>query len=203
MERDDKGRVVSIKHREPDGDPGRDPEYGAFELRKKWDPVGNMVEESCWGPSGEPIECDHTGYHTEKITVDDAGRTRAVRYFAVVGEPATNLGVAVRRYVYDNYDHIREIDGFDETGDVVEALGMASQRRLYDPGHRLFALLLYDKSGKPASYKGCFTGRDCPARDWHAVRIFRGDNGHVTRNEFFDADGQLIETLDCDAHRCW
>jgi hypothetical protein len=203
MERDDKGRVVSIKHREPDGDPGRDPEYGAFELRKKWDPLGNMVEESCFGPSGESIECDHTGYHAEKITVDDAGRTGSVRYFGVEGEPATNLGVAVRRYVYDNYDHIREIDGFDETGDVVEALGMASQRRLYDPGHRLFALLLYDRNGKPASYKGCFTGRDCPARDWHAVRIFRGDNGHVTRNEFFDADGQLIETLDCDTHRCW
>jgi hypothetical protein len=202
-ERDDKGREVSIKHREPDGDPGRDSEYGAFELRKSWDPLGNLVEESCWGPSGERIECDHTGYHAEKIVVDDAGRTRNVRYFGVLGEPATNLGVAVRRYVYDNYDHIREIDGFDETGDVVEALGMASQRRLYDPGHRLFALLLYDRNGKPATYKGCFTGRDCPARDWHAVRIFRGDNGRVTKNEFFDSDAQLIESMDCDTHRCW
>ncbi len=203
MERDDKGRVVSIKHREPDGDPGRDPEYGAFELRKSWDPLGNLVEESCWGPSGEPIECDHTGFHSEKIVVDDAGRTRTVRYFDVDGNPSSNLGVAVRRYTYDNYDHISKIDGFDESGDVVEALGMASQKRLYDSSHRLFALLLFDRNGKPAHYSGCFTGRDCPTRDWHAVRIFRGDNGHVTKNEYFDADGKLIDTLDCDTHRCW
>jgi hypothetical protein len=202
-ERDDRGRVVAIKHREPDGDPGRDADYGAFELRKSWDPLGNLVEESCWGASAEPIECDHTGFHVEKLVSDDAGRTRSVRYFGQSGETATNLGVAVRRYSYDNYDHIRQIDGFDESGDVVEALGMASQRRLYDSGHRLFALLLFDRSGKPAHYSGCFTGRDCPARDWHAVRIFRGDNGHTTRNEYFDADGQLVETLDCDSQRCW
>jgi len=202
-ELDDKGRIVSIKHREPDGDPGHDPEYGAYELRKGWDPLGNLVDESCWGPSGEPIECDHTGFHSEHIVVDDAGRTRTVRYFDVDGTAASNLGVAVRRYTYDNYDHISKIDGFDATGDSVEALGMAAQRRLYDSSHRLFALLLFDKNGKPARYGGCFTGRDCPARDWHAVRIFRGDNGHVTKNEYFDADGQLIETMDCDTHRCW
>jgi len=202
-ELDDKGRIVSIKHREPDGDPGRDPEYGAFELRKSWDPLGNVVEEGCWGASGEPIECDHTGFHSSKTFVDDAGRTRTVRYFAADGSPASNLGVAVRRYIYDNYDHISKIDGFDESGDSVEALGMSAQRRLYDSSHRLFALLLFDKNGKPAHYTGCFTGRDCPARDWHAVRIFRGDNGHTTKNEYFDADGQLIETMDCDTHRCW
>ena len=202
-ELDERGRVVSVKHREPDGDPGRDPEYGAFELRKAWDPLGNLVEEACWGASGEPIECDHTGFHSEKIVVDDAGRTGTVRYFDVAGNPASNLGVAVRRYTYDNYDHISKIDGFDQTGDSVEALGMAAQRRLYDSSHRLFALLLFDRNGKPAHYTGCFTGRDCPAHDWHAVRIFRGDNGHVTKNEYFDADGKLIETLDCDTHRCW
>jgi hypothetical protein len=202
-ELDEKGRKVVVRHRGPDGDPGRDAEYGVFELRKTWDPLGNLVEESCWGASGEPIECDHTGFHSVRITIDDAGRTREVRYFDTEDRPTTNLGVALRRYSYDNYDHLREIHGFDADGDVLEALGMAVQRRLYDPGHRLFALLLFDRAGKPARYTGCFTGRDCPARDWHAVRIFRGANGRVIRNAYFDADGQLIENMDCDTRRCW
>jgi hypothetical protein len=202
-ERDEKGRPVVVRHRGPDGDPGRDPEYGVFELRKSWDALGNLVEETCWGASGEPVECDHTGFHGERITVDEVGRTREVRYFDVAGEPTTNLGVGVRRYGYDNYDHLRVIHGFGLDGDVLESLGMHVQSRLYDPGHRLFALLLFDKAGKPARYTGCFTGRDCPARDWHAVRIFRGANGRVTRNAYFDADGQLIENIDCDSRRCW
>jgi hypothetical protein len=200
---DDHGRIVSVKHRGADGDPGRDPDYDVFELRKDWDSLGNLVGQSCWGPSAEPVECDHTGYHAEKLNVDDAGRNREVRYFDTEGNPASNMGVAIRRYTYDNYDHIHEIDGFDTLGNVYEVLGMASQRRLYDAGHRLFGLLLLDRDGHPARYTGCFTGRDCPTRDWHAVRIFRGANGHVTRNEYFDADGQLIETLDCDVKRCW
>ncbi len=202
-ERDAKGRVVSVKHRGPDGDPGQDPEYGVFELRRTWDALDNLVEESCWGASGEAVECDHTGYHTERIVVDEAGRTREVRYFDAQGLAATNLGVAVRRYIYDNYDHLREIHGFGEDGDVASSLGMSVQRRLYDPGHRLFALLLFDRSGQPARYAGCFTGRDCPPREWHAVRIYRGANGRVIKNAYFDADGQHLDTLDCDTHRCW
>jgi hypothetical protein len=203
LELDERGRAVSVRHRGPDGDPGRDAEFGVFELRRGWDALGNLVEESCWGASGEAIECDHTGFHAQRIAVDDAGRTREIRYLDAGGAPATNLGVAVRRYIYDNYDHLHEIDGFDESGDFVEALGMAAQRRLYDPGHRLFALILLDKAGKPARYTGCFTGRDCPARDWHAVRIYRGPNGRVVKNVYFDADGQLVETMDCDQKRCW
>ncbi len=200
---DDHGRVASVKHRGADGDPARDPDYDVFELRKEWDTLGNLVQQSCWGPSAEPVECDHTGYHAEIIKVDDAGRNREVRYLNTDGTPATNMGVAIRRYRYDNYDHIDEIDGYDAYGNVYDVLGMASQRRIYDVGHRLFGLLLLDKEGRPARYTGCFTGRDCPTRDWHAVRIFRGANGHVTKNEYFDADGQLIETQDCDVKRCW
>ncbi len=201
--RDEKGRLLSQKHREEDGQPGRDPEYGVFEVRKDYDALGNLVEESCWGASGEATECDHTGYHAEKITVDDAGRTREVRYFDAEGAPTTNLGVAKRRYVYDNYDHLHQIDGFGPDGDVVESMGMATQRRLYDAGHRLFALILLDRSGQPAHYAGCFTGRDCPTRDWHAVRLVRGPNGRAITNQFFDAAGQLIDTVDCDTRRCW
>jgi hypothetical protein len=80
---------------------------------------------------------------------------------------------------------------------------MATQRRLYDAGHRLFALILLDRSGGPAHYAGCFTGRDCPTRDWHAVRLVRGPNGRAVANQFFDAGGQLIDTIDCDTRRCW
>jgi len=201
--RDEKGRILSVKHREDDGQPGRDPEYGVFEVRKEYDALGNLVEETCWGASGEPTECDHTGYHAEKVTVDDAGRPREVRYFDSDGTATTNLGVAKRRYVYDNYDHLHQIDGFGADGDVVDSMGMATQRRLYDAGHHLFALILFDRSGQPAHYTGCFTGRDCPTRDWHAVRIVRGPNGRAIKNQFFDAGGQLIETIDCDSKRCW
>jgi hypothetical protein len=202
-ERDDKGRVVWMRHRDPDGDPGHDSEYEVFALREEWDALGNLVRKSCWGASGEPVECDHTGYHAEKLRYDDVGRTREVRYFSIEGELASNLGVAIRRYVYDNYDHIHEIDGFDADGNPVETLGMAAQRRLYDSAHRLFAMLLFDREGRPARYTGCFVGRDCPTRDWHAVRLFRGPNGRVTKNEYFDTEGQLIDTMDCDSHRCW
>src|SRR5262249_60479814 len=110
--RHDQARVVSSKPGRPGGDPGPDPESGAYELRKGWDPLGNLVDESCWGPSGEPIECDHTGFHSEHIVVDDAGRTRTVRYFDVDGTAASNLGVAVRRYTYHNSPHISQIHPF-------------------------------------------------------------------------------------------
>src|SRR5262249_44477662 len=114
-----------------------------------------------------------------------------------------NLGVAKRRYVYDNYDHLHQIDGFGPDGDVVESMGMATQRRLYDAGHRLFALILLDRSGQPAHYAGCFSGRDCPARYWPAVLLVPGLNGRAETNQFFDASGQLIDTVDCDTRRCW
>ena len=80
---------------------------------------------------------------------------------------------------------------------------MSIKRYLYDEGHRDFAKLLFDVSDKRARYTGCFTGQDCPNKAWHAVRVRRQANGKGIGNLYFDADGQLMATLDCVKKRCW
>jgi hypothetical protein len=134
---------------------------------------------------------------------DDAGREIEETFFDDRGQPASNGGTVVRRFRYDNYDHVFEATNHDADGELFEYLGMTTQRKLYDAAHREFAVLLLDRAGKPARYTGCFTGAHCPAGAWHAVRINRRPDGTVESNQFFDADGQLIETTSCTKERCF
>ncbi|MCK5806183.1 MAG: hypothetical protein KAI66_25350, partial [Lentisphaeria bacterium] len=62
---------------------------------------------------------------------------------------------------------------------------------------------LLDAQGKPAYYRGCFTGAECPKTPWHAVRVVRGKHGGVIKNIFFDAYQQKTLELACSKHRCW
>jgi hypothetical protein len=202
-ERDAAGQIVSTKHYAANAAPGVDPSYQVFEIRNQWDERGSNVGRACYDASGTAAPCGRTGFHAIKWTVDDAGRKIEERYLDVQGGAATNLGCALRRFQYDNYDHNFETRNFDARGQLVEALGQAIRRELYDDAHRKFGVLLLDKAGKPASYTGCYVGVSCPNRPWHAVRIVRSPKGSVEKNLFFDAAGQLIHTQSCGATRCF
>ena len=88
-------------------------------------------------------------------------------------------------------------------GKVIEVRGSAIRRNLWDANHRLFAVQLFDAAGKPASYGACYVGVSCPEKPWQAARVNRRGDGKVLTNQFFDADGQLIETIDCSAKPCF
>lgn len=201
--RDGMGRVISRKHLSANRQPAKDPHCAAFEVRFEYDERGNTVLETYHGASGQPVQCSKTGYHGIKSTVDDAGRTTQTHFIDVRGRPATNMGCAVRRFDYDNYDHQIKATNYDARGKLYNVRGMAIRAAIYDQGHRRFGLLLYDAQQRPASYRACFTGVRCPGKAWHAVRIMRNPQGKVTTNLYFDRDGQLIHTLNCDKQRCW
>lgn len=201
--RDEEGRVISVRQFGPDRQPAGDPNCKAFERRNRWDERGNLAAETYHGVAGQPVECSKTGYHGVLHAYDEAGRSTEDRFIDVKGKPGTNLGCAVRTFRYDNYDHLVESINHDAGGQVIEVLGMSYRKTIYDEGHRVFGFLLFDKGRKPAAYRGCFTGRTCPPRPWHAVRVMRRPNGSVSSNLFFDRDGQLIHTVDCGKHLCW
>jgi hypothetical protein len=201
--RDDRGRVVSERNYAGPGVPGEDGVMGIFEERNRFDPLGRRVEQSCHGPTGANVLCGGTGYHAERIVYDDAGRVAEERFRGIDGSPASNLGTSIRRFEYDSYDHLSVARELDAAGQPIEGDGLASRTQLYDQGHRLFAVLLFDRDERPARYTQCFVGVDCPDVPWHAVRIVRSADGKVVQNLFFDADAQRIETMDCTEHRCW
>jgi hypothetical protein len=201
--RDAAGQIVSTKHYGANGKPAGDPSYSVFELRDQWDEQGNHVGRSCYWSDGQAVPCARTGFHAVKWTFDEAGRKTEERFFDTSGSATTNLGCSVRRFQYDNYDHLYESRNYGATGQPIEVLGMSIRRELYDAGHRKFAVLLLDKAGKPARYSGCFVGVHCPTGKWHAVRIVRTANGSVQKNLYFDADGQLVQTVACGKVRCW
>jgi len=198
----DRGDVVARRFLDARGGPSSDPSFEAAELRNEVDDRGRVTSESCFGPEGGAIECKDTGYHRSSNTVDDAARVVSMRFFDTAGKPTTNLGTFEARSTFDNYDHLVEALYLDAKGNPTAMLGASSRTTLYDPGHRVFAELLF-AGDAPAKYEGCFTGRTCPALPWHAVRVVRGPSGEVVGNEFFDADKQLIETIDCRIKRCF
>ena len=164
----------------------------------------NLKKISYHGSSGQAVDCHGTGYHGIRYVVDEAGRTKETRFINRAGQRGTNLGCAVRRFEYDNYDHLVRTINFDFDGSIKDVRGMAAKRMIFDQGHRLFGVLLDDVHGKPARYRACFTARTCPSRGtWHAVRIMRRKNGSVSRNLFFDHNGQLVFTVDCAKVPCW
>ncbi|MBI5488988.1 MAG: hypothetical protein HY905_16760 [Deltaproteobacteria bacterium] len=200
---DDLGRVVSARSWLRPDVPGTDADYGVFEQRMRYDQLGRRVELSCHGPDGGNLLCHGTGFHAALTAYDEAGRTVEQRFLCVDRSPADNLGTSIRRYEYDSYDHLSVLRELDLGGRPFSSYGMASRRHLYDQGHRQFAVLLYHRDERPASFDACFVGLDCPEMPWHALRIVRSSSGKVTENLFFDAAGQRIAVMDCTRRRCW
>jgi hypothetical protein len=81
-------------------------------------------------------------------------------------------------------------------------MGASTRRHIYDAGHRVFAVLMY-LDGKPADFRACYTGRTCPPKPWHAVRVERDPTGAVTKNLFFDSGERLVGEIDCKKKRCF
>jgi len=200
---DHRGFLVSTKSYTAAGEPGHDATYRVFEVQSGRDDLGNAISTSCFDASGHPVECSGTGFHRTTSKTDDAGRMVEQRFFDANGAPTTNLGCSIRRFRYDNYDHEVEASDHDAQGNVIEVQSKAYVRTLFDQSHRRFALLLFDKQNKPSRYTACFVGVDCPSQVWHAVRIVRDSKGGLEKNQYFDAAGQLVETLDCHRQRCW
>ena len=202
--RDTLGRITSQKHFGVNHKPGKDLECTSFELRMWYDKQGNVIKRTYHDPSGVPKNCSGAGYHGITHVRDEAGRTKETRFIDRRGNAGTNLGCAVRRFQYDNYDHqVKTVNyGFD--GKIKDVRGMGSMRIIYDQGHRQFGILLYDIQDRPARYRACFTSRTCPRKKtWHAMRIQRRANGSVSKNLFFDHEGQLVATISCDKKPCW
>jgi hypothetical protein len=197
------GRVTSSKYYDAARRPAGDSEYHVFEIRTLYDELDRDTVETCWDATGHPAECDSTGFHRRKTTYDDAGRAVEEHYYDAAGEPVQNYQAWIRRYRYDNYDHLFEQTAHDAGGTAIEAGGVATRRDLFDGNHRLFGALLLDKAGHPARYTGCYTGVQCPWREWHAVRIVRRPDGSAEKNLFFDAQGKLLETQECTTAQCW
>ena len=200
---DARGFATSVKHFKTDGSPTTDGSYHVHELRYVYDDAGHLTDMKCFDEDGSAIQCSATGFHGWHKTFDDAGRETVQTFFDESGAPATNMGVAQRKFRYDNYDHEFESRSLDSDGNLVEAHGMAIRRTLWDATHRMFAIQLLDAKGNPAKYSACYTGTTCPSKPWHAVRIHRRPNGGVFANQFFDADGQVMETVDCTQKPCF
>lgn len=200
---DSRGNAVSMTHWNEAQQPALDEEFDAYELRYRYDDAGNVISLSCFDVDRSPIECDGTGFHEKRTAFDVNGRRTQESFLGRDGRPAFNLGASSRRYKHDNYDHPFESQSFDDKNHLVEQSGTATIRELYDVRHQRFAIVLLDKSGKPARYTACFTGATCPTSPWHAVRIVRLGDGTVEYNQFFDADGQLIEAISCRTNKCF
>lgn len=200
--RDTYGNALSIKHFDEDGIASGDAEYDVFDVHFEYDALGRFISESCFAADGDPVQCGTTGMHETRSRWDDAGRIVEERYYDSDGSPTTNYGTAIRRFVYDNYDHQYEETNHDENGELVEVNGPSTRRDLYDDRHRMFGILQLDKGGNPTMYTGCYTGVTCPTH-WHALRLVRRPDGKVEKSEFFDVDGQLVETVDCRESSCF
>jgi hypothetical protein len=200
---DARGFATSVKHFKPDGSSTTDGSYHVHELRYVYDDAGHATDMKCFDEDGNATQCSSTGFHGWHKTFDDAGRETVQTFYDERGAPATNLGVAQRKFRYDNYDHEFESRSLDADGNVIESYGMAIRRTLWDSTHRMFAIQLLDAKGNPASYTACYTGATCPTKAWHAVRIHRRPNGRVSANQFFDADGQWLQTIDCAEKPCF
>ena len=200
---DAQGNKTSEQHFDARGRPGRDAYYNVFEVRGSHDARGNRTRMSCFAPRSLAVPCGRTGFHEARSTYDDAGRLVSQRFFDTRGYRASNLRTYERRYRYDNYDHLAATENLGINGKLTSSLGEAKRRYIYDAGHRMFGLLLYDRWGNPARYRGCIVGKTCPNRSWHAMRVVRRLDGSVANNLFFDHDGQLIHTVDCGKQRCW
>lgn len=201
--RDPWGNEATTQHFNSARGQATDAACGAFEIRRTFDALGNEVREAFFDAAGQPMECKGTGYHGTITQYDDAGRITYRTFFDAAGKPATNLGCARRRYIYDNYDHLAGTHDEGPDGKPQDVLGQSRQQNIFDRGHRLFGVLLFDIQGQPARYRGCFTNRTCPQGPWHAVRVMRSASGRLEVNLFFDENGQLIHTVDCDKHLCW
>ena len=197
------GRVETTTHLGENGEPGRDPEFGVYELRYVLDDAGLIVEQTCFDETSSATPCGSTGFHGRATKYDEAGREVEARFFDTARAPTTNQGTFIRAFSYDAYDHLIETRNLDQRGGLVDSMGNSIGRYLYDEGHRLFGVLLYDADSKPATYTGCFAGLTCPSRPWHAVRVVRSDKGRATKNMFFDRDRNLVFTSDCDSAQCW
>ena len=204
---DSAGNAVAMTHFNALGERAVDDEFDTFELRFKYDALGNQTSLACFDDGGHARECEGTGFHEKKTAFDANGRRIVESFFGSDGRAADNLGASSRRYKYDNYDHPFESQSYDASNHLVAQEGMATMRELYDIRHQRFALVLLDVDGKPAKYTACFTGATCPdppqKRPWHAVRIVRLGDGTVEYNQFFDADGQLMEAVNCRTSKCF
>ncbi|MBL9019021.1 MAG: hypothetical protein JNL83_32840 [Myxococcales bacterium] len=202
-ERDARGFVTSSKYFDETGAPSGDSGYHVHELRYAYDDAGNATEMRCFDESAQAVECSKTGFHGWREVFDDAGRLVSQRFLTTSGGVATNMGVFERTFRYDNYDHVVEQRSLDRDGKLMDVHGMATRRHLWDATHRLFAVQLFGLDDKPARYRACYTGATCPPTPWHAVRINRRADGTVLTNQFFDADGQLLTTVDCLEKPCF
>jgi hypothetical protein len=197
-------RVTSTKHYGPGGVPSVDTAYRVFEVRSQWDDADRPIATSCHGSDGKPIECGGTtGFHSKRATFDAAGRLVEQRYFDEAGAPTHNHGSIGQRYRYDEYDQVVESTNLETDGTTVDFTGMKTRRNVYDAYRRLAAVLLFDRDGRPARFRSCFTDAMCPKEPWHAVRIERRSDGRVERNLFFDHDKQLIKTVHCTNVPCF
>ncbi|MBL0216527.1 MAG: hypothetical protein IPQ07_21920 [Myxococcales bacterium] len=201
--RDAHGRITSTRNFAEDGRPTTDVGYHVHEMRYVHDAAGNVTETGCYDEQGSAVECSATGFHGKRATYDDAGRVLAETFIDTKGAAAANMGVPQRRFRYDNYDHLYEARNLDADGNLLDSAGAAIKHNLYDATHRLFAIQLLDAAGQPAKFSACYTGATCPGTPWHAVRINRRASGAVQSNQFFDADGQLLATIDCRAKPCF
>ena len=200
---DPTGNPISVKHYGPYGAAGRDPAFHAFELRRTYDRLGNQLSQGCHDTSGDKVTCPNTDFHAMKSVYDDAARETQQKYDDDEGRPAGNYGAYKRTYKHDNYDHLVESQNHDERGALTESFGVAIRKDLFDTAHRRFGLVLYDRTGQPASNSGCYTGATCPGLPWHAVRILRRPDGSVEKNLFFDTSKKLIDTKYCSATPCF
>lgn len=202
--RDSHGYKVSTKYIDRWGEATVDSDYGVHEMRYQYDRLGRQTVESCHDEDGHLTECgEGTGFARAKDTFDDNGRIAERRFFDDNGQPATNRETVVRRYIYDNYDHLHETRNIDADGELLESDGMAIKRNYYDDTHMLFGIVLLDRDERPSKYTACFTGAICPTEDWHAVRIVRSPDGRATYNHYFDSTGAKVMTLDCKTQKCW
>ena len=201
--RDARGYIMWTRHYAPDGRATGDANYGVHELRYAHDANGNLIETTCFDAKETAVMCGTTGFHGKLATFDDAGRVSSQTFIDRNRKPTTNMGVPQRRFRYDNYNHEYEARNVDADGKLVESAGFAVRRNLWDATHQLFAVQLLDADRKPARYVGCYTGSTCPDTAWHAVRINRRPSGAVESNQFFDADGQLMKTIDCSTKPCF
>lgn len=149
------GHIVSETHYSATGAPSTDVDYHVFERANAWDDLGNLIARSCFDVKGVAVECSNTGFHAERMSHDDAGRTIEARYFGTSGGPATNLGTAMRRFRHDNYDHRVEATSYDLSGELIDSRGMTTRRDLFDAEHRRFGVVLLDRAGNPANYTSC------------------------------------------------
>ncbi len=202
--RDAKGQDLSEKHYNENNEPSRDMSYETFELRYSWDQVGNVLSVGCYADGGRPEECSRMGFHSIHSVYDDAGHEIEQRFFDEAERATTNLGAAIRKFRYDNYDHLSETRNFNAAAEPFEISGYAIRRDIYDVSHHHAGFLLFDKRDQASRYGACIAGASCPiGKVWHAVRIIRRSDFSVEKNEFFDDNRQLIETYVCTTAKCF